>query len=84
MGTLDKATRKATVSGTLFKAVDFLLKAAIVVMGCGMLGSVVLGVFYRYVLRSPLAWDHEVATYLLVWFTLLGAFYVHLEDGHVR
>jgi len=28
---------------------------------------VILGVFFRYVLRSPLSWSEEVARYLMIW-----------------
>lgn len=32
-----------------------------------------IGVFYRYILNSPLTWTNELATYLLILFALWGA-----------
>ncbi len=33
----------------------------------GMTIVVLLGVFFRYVLRQPLSWSEEVARYLMIW-----------------
>ena len=38
-----------------------------------MVGIVVVGVFFRYVLDASLAWYDEFASYLLVWLTFYGA-----------
>lgn len=61
-----------------------ILRCLIVIMGVAMFAAVVLGVFFRYVLNNPLAWTTEVATYLLIWSTLIGTYYVQRENAHVR
>ena len=53
-------------------------------MGVAMFITVILGVFFRYVLNNPLAWTSEVATYLLIWSALTGTYYVQQENAHVR
>lgn len=35
---------------------------------------VFLGVFYRYILKSPLSWADEFATFLMVYITFFGAY----------
>lgn len=37
-----------------------------------MLGSIALGVIFRYVFSSPLTWSDELAVYMLIWLTFLG------------
>jgi len=44
---------------------------------------VIVGVFYRYVLRSPLGWTTEVSRYLLVWGGLLAISIVLYEKNHI-
>lgn len=55
---------------------DMVLKITLVI--CGALLSVMvvvqaLGVFYRFVLHDSLSWSDELAAYLFVWLTCLGA-----------
>ena len=38
-----------------------------------MLGVVLVGVFYRYVVDSALSWYDEFAGYILVWLTMYGS-----------
>jgi len=44
---------------------------------------VALGVFFRYVLNSALAWYDEFASYLLVWLTFCGAVVVSHRHRHI-
>jgi len=44
---------------------------------------VLLGVFFRYVLKAPLPWSEELARYLMVWGASLGAFVAFREGSHV-
>ena len=43
----------------------------------------VLGVYYRYVLIDPIQWAEEIARYILIWMTLLGASIAVKERKHV-
>ena len=45
--------------------------------------DVLWGVFSRYVLGGQSRWTEEVATYLLVWISLLGAALTYEEQGHL-
>jgi C4-dicarboxylate transporter DctQ subunit len=48
-----------------------------------MVGIVVVGVFFRYVLDASLAWYDEFASYLLVWLTFYGAVAVAYRRRHI-
>lgn len=48
-----------------------------------LVGIVVVGVFYRYVLDASLAWYDEFASYLLVWLTFSGAVVVSYRRRHI-
>ena len=47
-------------------------KVMAVIMMTTMLGSIALGVAFRYVVSSPLTWTDELAVYMLIWLTFLG------------
>ncbi len=49
-----------------------------------MLGSLLVGVFYRYVLDASLAWSDEVATLAFIWTIFLFASALVRDFGHVR
>jgi TRAP-type transport system small permease protein len=44
---------------------------------------VAVGVFFRYVLSSSLAWYDEFASYLLVWLTFYGAVAASYRNRHI-
>ena len=48
-----------------------------------MVVLVFLGVFFRYVLDSSLAWYDEFASYLLVWLTFYGAVSASYRGRHI-
>lgn len=48
-----------------------------------LVGIVVVGVFFRYVLDASLAWYDEFASYLLVWLTFSGAVAVSYRRRHI-
>ena len=48
-----------------------------------MVVVVFLGVFFRYVLGSSLAWYDEFASYLLVWLTFYGAVAASYRSRHI-
>lgn len=58
------------------KAYDRFLAALQVVtaaLAVVMLGVVLLGIFYRYVVDEALSWYDEFAGYILVWLTMVGS-----------
>ena len=48
-------------------------KVLAVFFGTVMFLSLFLGFLYRYVFTSPLQWSSEVASFSLIWLTLIGA-----------
>jgi len=56
----------------------------IVVGGAVIVGSLIVGVFFRYVLRDSLSWTDEVAMFCFSWIVLLAAALLVRESGHVR
>lgn len=55
----------------------------VVLLMAVMTASVVLGVFYRYVLESALPWPEEFARFAMIWVTMLGAGIVLRYTGHI-
>ena len=61
------------------KALEFLL-----VLIMGLLTIVVLWqVIARYVMTNPSSWTEELARFLLVWVSILGAAYVSGQRAHI-
>lgn len=58
----------ALISDTLFKFEKIL---SVILMSV-MLGSIALGVTFRYVVGNPLTWSDELAVYMLIWLTFVG------------
>ena len=52
------------------------LVAATVVITCS-------AVYYRYVRNSALLWPEEIAGYLLVWISFIGAYLALRREGHL-
>jgi len=48
-----------------------------------LVGIIVLQVFLRYVLRSPVSWSEEVALLLLVWFSMLAVAVAIYRHTHI-
>lgn len=55
------------------RVVNRLLEQAVIVAVAILVLDVLWGVFTRYLLDSPSRWTEEVATFLLVWVSFLGA-----------
>lgn len=73
------ATEKATGWDRVVSCADRLSKviSRLTLIPCmvaigAMTVVVVVGVFFRYVLRNPLGWSEELARYLMVWGALLA------------
>jgi TRAP-type transport system small permease protein len=48
-----------------------------------MLGSVGVGVFWRFILKQPLSWTEEVVLICMVWMCFLGASVVTKHKEHI-
>jgi TRAP-type transport system small permease protein len=46
--------------------------------------SVILGIFFRYVLKSPLAWVEEFSRLNFIWSTFMGACVATRNQEHLR
>jgi TRAP-type C4-dicarboxylate transport system permease small subunit len=69
----------ARVSAALARTLDILLAAMLAVL----VASLSWQVFGRYVLDRAPSWSEELARFLLVWITMLGAAAVMRERGHI-
>jgi len=58
--------------------------AVTVVLGIGFVLSLLLQVFFRYVLNTPLSWSEEVAVFCFIWSMLLAGSLGVRERFHVR
>ena len=64
-------------------AIIWVTAIAVVALMLTMVGAILLGVFFRYVLDSALPWPEELARFALVWLTMLGAGLVVRYGGHI-
>jgi TRAP-type C4-dicarboxylate transport system permease small subunit len=53
-------------------------------LGAAMVVVVAAQVFFRYVLNQSLFWSEELARYILVWLTFLGASVAYRRNAHPR
>ncbi len=67
---------------TLSRAVNSKVEIMLFVLGFSMAFIVALQVFFRYVLNQSLFWSEELARYLLVWLTFLGASVAYRRKVH--
>lgn len=74
----------AQVFGPLERALTCLVQTLAVLFALAMVSSLLLGVFYRYVVQSSLTWSGEVAMLCFSWLTFLTAALMVRENGHVR
>ncbi len=70
--------RLADISRTINRAVEWSLAG----LGLTMVVVVAAQVFCRYVLNHSLFWSEELARYLLVWLTFLGATVAYHRRAH--
>ncbi len=65
------------------KGVDRFLQGSIILLLAGMTISIILQVFFRYVINRPLIWPEELARMLMIWSIFLASFYALIEGGHI-
>lgn len=77
---MSRLARAAEAAGAgIERALDLLLAAMLAVL----VGSLAWQVFGRYVLGRAPSWSEELARFLMVWVTMLGAAAVIRRDGHI-
>ena len=65
------------------RAIIRITAGAVVALMLTMVGAILSGVFFRYVLNAALPWPEELARFAMVWLTMLGAGLVVRYGGHV-
>lgn len=65
------------------RIVDALASAICAVFFGAMTVTVLLGVFFRYILNNPLSWTEEVSRYLMIWGASVGISLGIRADEHV-
>ena len=68
----------------LRKTVDRVLDVFAVALFLVIFAVVLLQVFMRYFLGSPLVWSEELARYLFVWVSLIGWVFATRSGTHIR
>ncbi|MCF6193255.1 MAG: TRAP transporter small permease [Kangiellaceae bacterium] len=68
---------------SLLQAIDKLLKYTVILMMSAIILAVLWQVFSRYVLQTPSSGSEELARFLLIWISLLGAVYSFRQKLHL-
>lgn len=71
-----KVNQSNAVSANIKRLSDFLVRLVgvlCIVLMTLLVAIVILGVFFRYVLTSPLSWSEEISRYLMIWIAFLAA-----------
>ncbi len=69
--------------GKIIKFINSSLKYLLFLLMIVLIVSVFSQVLFRFVLNQPLAWTEELARYILVWLTFLGAAYAMSLKAHI-
>ncbi len=67
----------------LVRILDVVLKNVLFALMVALVASVSWQVISRYVFSSPSSWTEEVARFLLIWISLLGAAYAFRTRAHL-
>jgi len=65
------------------KILDAVLSRALILLMVCLVGAVLWQVISRYVFASPSSWTEELARFLLIWISLLGASYAFRSGMHL-
>lgn len=61
-----------------------ILEVLVTLLMAGMVVFIVMQVFFRYVLESPLSWSEELASYLFSGVFFFGAVLLYRESRHIN
>ncbi len=65
------------------KTLNVCLRVVLFVLMLALVSTIVLGVFYRYILQNSLFWATEVPNFLFVWIVFLGAVVAYHDKKHI-
>lgn len=65
------------------KKLDILLEWTVVMLLSVMLLSVLWGVLTRYIFADQSPWTDELARFMLIWVSILGAAYISGKNAHI-
>lgn len=65
------------------ETIFLIVKWVLFVTTGAMVASVILAVFFRYVLIAPLTWTEEFSRYMMIWGSSLGMAVAFREGGHI-
>lgn len=68
----------------IIKTFDYIIKLLIIVVSILLIFMVSSNVLFRFVIRKPLSWANELATYLFVWWVFLGSTLAVKEKKHLN
>src|SRR5574341_2076578 len=63
-----------------FRALENACVGVLLVLICSVTAAQVV---FRFILKMPLAWSDELATFSFVWFALLGSALAVRENAHI-
>ncbi len=66
------------------KKLDKFVDIIIVILFTIIFSVVLLQIFFRYVLNSPLTWSEELSRYLFIWISFLGWTLATRHNTHIR
>jgi TRAP-type C4-dicarboxylate transport system permease small subunit len=79
----DARQRAAAALSRLTASVDWVLCRVCIALFMAILVTMVLQIFFRYVLSAPLTWTEELARYLYIWACWFGAPVAMRRGNHV-
>ncbi len=68
---------------SLARVVDIALRALLVLLVVALVSSVAWQVLSRYLLEDPSPWTEELARFLLIWISMLGASLAFRQRAHL-
>lgn len=74
--------RPASLLDRLSRMVNSVIERCLFAIGASMAALVAVQVFFRYVLNHSLFWSEELARFLLIWLTFLGASVAYYRRAH--
>lgn len=67
----------------LVKKINWLLKMIIILLLIIMTVTVLLQVFFRFVIKNSLPWSEELARYIMIWLVMLSAGLAFDQNSHI-